>query len=73
MHLVTMGLLIEKCPNIEILVLAVIDDDTYSMMTATDYNHLSRIQFHNLSTLTLFGFDMGDGDFLVPVCYYLNE
>lgn len=64
-----MGHLIENCPHIEVLHLGgdILDHTSFPIGYSMD--HLSHIHFENLVKLTLDGFDMGDGNFLVPVCY----
>ena len=61
--------LIENFPHIEVLHLGGIILDFHWFPIGYSMDHLSHIQFENLVKLTLDGFDMGDGKFLVPVCY----
>ena len=63
--------LIKNCSNIEVLILggqlpSDFEDDEI-VPVGYDISYLSRIQFHNLTKLTLAGFEMLDGDFLIPV------
>lgn len=64
--------LIKNCPNIEVLYVSgelTPDDgrDDVDVPMGYDVNYLSRIQFHNLTKLTLDGFELLDGNFLIPV------
>ncbi len=62
-----MDALIENCPNIEALHLCGYLSRWYLPM-GYNMDHLDRIQFHNLGKLVLDAFEMGDGNFLLPVC-----
>ena len=61
--------LIENCPNIQVLHLGADISALRSLPLDYNMNHLGRIQFPNLVKLTLDNFEMGDGNFLVPVFY----
>ena len=65
-----MGHLMENCPNIQVLQLSGNISSLHSLPMDYSMNHLGRIQFPNLVKLTLDDFEMGDGNFLVPVCYH---
>lgn len=64
--------LIKNCPNIEVLhvggeLTSNGHDDDVDVPIGYDVNYLSRIQFHNLTKLTFDGFELLDGNFLIPV------
>jgi len=68
--------LITNCSNIEVLLLCgkwanYFDDDDEVVPLGYDISYLSRIQFHNLTKLSLGGFEMLDGNFLIPVSIYI--
>jgi len=65
-----MGHLMENCPNIQVLHLGGEISALHSLPMGYNMDHLGRIKFSNLVKLTLDDFEMGDGNFLVPVCYH---
>lgn len=69
--------LITNCANIEVLFLCGKWADDFNVDEVIpigyDISYLSRIQFHNLTRLALAGFEMLDGNFLIPVSIHLNH
>lgn len=62
-----MAHLLKNCTNIETLNLLCASPSDEGVPVGYDITFLRRIQFRNLTKLTLDNFELLDGDFLIPV------